>query len=124
MPSRLLRLMFNSPAPALYKCYKNKTKSLHLEFSSLWPISIWHQGLITLIKTYQKSPDEVFKFKNLKKLYLRGNRITSLPPQIANLDQLELLDLSNNNIADLRAKVFDLKNLKTLVINNKIKKTP
>jgi len=70
-------------------------------------------------------PDEVFQFKNLRKLYLAGNAITSLPQRIANLDQLELLDLSNNKITDLRAKVFNLKKLKTLIINNnRIKKLP
>lgn len=70
-------------------------------------------------------PNEIFKYRNLRKLNLSNNNLTSIPVEITNLNSLISLDLSNNRISDLRAKFFDLKKLRSLVINNnKIKTIP
>lgn len=70
-------------------------------------------------------PEDIFKFKNVKKLILRGNKIKNIPAEIATLKSLKVLDLSNNNIVNLKAKFFDLVNLEVLILsNNEIKTIP
>lgn len=70
-------------------------------------------------------PPEVFLYKNLKKLFLRNNKIGRIPQEINRLKRLSVLDLSNNDLTSMHAKIFDLKNLEVLILNNnKIKNIP
>lgn len=41
-------------------------------------------------------PKEIFRFKNLKRLNLKNNHLSSLPAKITTLNKLERIDLSNN----------------------------
>jgi hypothetical protein len=70
-------------------------------------------------------PQEVFKYKNLRKLFLQDNLITKIPAEIKRLKLLCTLDVSNNSVTSLYASVFELNNLKVLIVNdNKIKNIP
>jgi len=72
-----------------------------------------------------KIPEEIFEFKNLKKLILRNNKIKVIPQEIEKLKKLETLELSGNNINNFYSKVCTLKKLKILNLNNnKIKTIP
>jgi hypothetical protein len=70
-------------------------------------------------------PPEVFTYKNLKKLFLRNNKIARIPQEISKLKRLTVLDISNNILTSMHAKIFDLKKLEVLILNNnKIKNIP
>lgn len=70
-------------------------------------------------------PKEVFKYKNLRKLFLHNNAITKIPTEIKQLKLLNTLDISDNRITTLYASIFELKSLNVLLINNnKIKNIP
>ncbi|HIC8924096.1 TPA: leucine-rich repeat domain-containing protein, partial [Elizabethkingia anophelis] len=58
-----------------------------------------------------------------KKLILRNNKITIIPPEIEKLTRLETLDLSGNSIVNFYSKICSLKNLKILNLNNNRIKT-
>jgi len=89
-------------------------------------------------------PESIENFKNLKKLYLTGNKLTSLPESICNLSELEelhincndihslpqninkltklcKLSMGQNNLTDIPESIYELYNLKSLGLNdNKI----
>ena len=61
------------------------------------------------------------KLKNLKHLYLSGDSITVLPPEIAMLTSLESIVLDNNpniDISDVMEKLSKLRFLKFISMNN------
>ncbi|MFX0006434.1 MAG: leucine-rich repeat domain-containing protein [Promethearchaeota archaeon] len=65
-------------------------------------------------------PEEIFKLKYLKKLFLTHTKINEIPSEIGNLKHLEELKLFDNNITELPksfAKLTSLKKL-DLVYNN------
>lgn len=58
----------------------------------------------------------LFKYDFLTKLYLNGNKLTSLPKSIRNLKNLKILDLSNNELTSLPFELGLLYNLKYLYL--------
>jgi len=59
----------------------------------------------------------IWNFRNLKVLYLWGNELTSLPPEIWNLKNLEELWLSNNKLTDLPKEITNLTKLERLYLS-------
>jgi len=59
-------------------------------------------------------PPEIGNLKNLEKLDLQFNQLTTLPPEIGNLTKLEWLLLSGNHLTTLPPEIGKLKNLEWL----------
>lgn len=64
-----------------------------------------YYGLLTEI------PDEIFKIRRLRLLYLRGNRIEQIPASIKNCTDLERLDLRFNKVSEVPEELLSLKKL-------------
>ncbi len=58
----------------------------------------------------------LFSFVFLQNLYLNHNQLSSIPPEIASLKQLELLDLSGNGLLSIPPELGMLTNLKELYL--------
>ena len=70
-------------------------------------------------------PPEIFKFKNLRRLYLAGGKISMIPQAIGNLSDLRILDLSSNEIREIPKTIGNLSNLTSLNLrSNKIREIP
>ena len=70
-------------------------------------------------------PSSIGNLENLVYLFLRGNKITSIPPQIGKLTNLITLDLSENRITELPSSIGNLTKLMNLDLRrNKITKLP
>jgi len=70
-------------------------------------------------------PSSIGNLENLVYLFLRGNKITSIPPQIGKLTNLITLDLSENRITELPSSIGNLTKLLNLDLRrNKITKLP
>lgn len=70
-------------------------------------------------------PENIFDYPNLTKLVLSNNKIKTIPKEILQLKKLRVLDLANNEIKVLHSAVFQLPKLATLnVYGNKISKFP
>ena len=65
------------------------------------------KGLTTL-------PPEIVQLANLQTLQLQGNQLTTLPPEIGQLVNLQSLNLTNNKLATLPPEIGQLVNLQTL----------
>ncbi|CAE6491514.1 unnamed protein product [Rhizoctonia solani] len=61
-------------------------------------------------------PSELFQLNNLTLLSLRGNKLRSLPPAIANLKTLRSLNIANNELTTLPSELSYL-NLQTLLLD-------
>ncbi|WP_417913991.1 COR domain-containing protein [Candidatus Electronema sp. JM] len=59
-------------------------------------------------------PPELFRLKNLTRLDLRDNQLTTLPPEIGQLRNLQKLALWNNKLTALPSEICQLKNLTEL----------
>jgi hypothetical protein len=59
-------------------------------------------------------PPEITQLTNLQTLRLSVNRLTSLPPEITQLTNLQTLDLSINQLTSLPPEITQLTNLQTL----------
>ncbi len=66
-------------------------------------------------------PEELFKYKNLEKLSLRGDHITTLPNNINYFDKLKFLDLGDNEIVQLPSSLINLSSIETLFIDHDLK---
>jgi Leucine-rich repeat (LRR) protein len=61
-------------------------------------------------------PVEICNLKNLKILYLDGNRLISVPAEIGNLKNLNLINFENNNITYLPSEISNLNKLEWLYL--------
>ena len=72
------------------------------------------KNLRKLNLSYQEltsTPVELFQLKNLEELVLSSNKITTLPPEIKYLTKLKRLLVDNNNIATLPIEIGHLVDL-------------
>lgn len=66
--------------------------------------------------------DELYKFKNLEKLFIVSSEIDSVLASILELKKLQVIKIENSKLKFIHPKVFDLPHLKSLVIKgNEIK---
>ncbi|WP_298911120.1 leucine-rich repeat domain-containing protein [uncultured Nostoc sp.] len=56
--------------------------------------------------------------KKTTKLSLNNNQLSSLPPEISQLSNLEWLDLSNNQLNSLTPEISQLSNLRGIYLKN------
>ena len=96
----------------------NLTPWQETKISNTTKISCTRQWTITSIKG-------ISIFTNLKKLYIWGNKLTTLPIEIWNLNNLEEISLLQNNITTLPNTIWNLTNLSLLDIQeNKLTMLP
>jgi hypothetical protein len=70
-------------------------------------------------------PQEIFNSTQLEVLYLRGNQLEEIPKEIANLPLLKVLDLGYNEIQQLPLEIAELPLLEILDLqNNKLTQFP
>lgn len=69
------------------------------------------QRLVLRRKGYKEFPNEIYKFKNLVELDLRGNNLTTLPDSIETLTNLRYLNVSRNNLTTVSPKIGNLPKL-------------
>ncbi|MGF2011026.1 COR domain-containing protein [Nostoc sp. DedVER01b] len=69
------------------------------------------KGLTTL-------PPEIGKLTNLQTLYLSNNQLSSLPPEIEKLANLQAFYLGSNQLSSLPPEIEKLTNLQTLNLSN------
>ena len=62
-------------------------------------------------------PPEIGQLQQLEVLELRGNQLSALPPEIGNLQQLQRLLLENNKLKTLPAEMGNLQQLETLLLH-------
>ncbi|MCC5667175.1 leucine-rich repeat domain-containing protein [Nostoc sp. CHAB 5784] len=63
-------------------------------------------------------PPEIGQLTNLQTLYLDGNQLSSLPPEIGQLTNLQSLNLRSNQLSSLPAEFGKLTNLQILYLDN------
>ncbi len=80
-------------------------------------------GFTAVESNLNQFPSELYGKKELKKVVLRGNRISEAT--IKDMPALEYLDLSENNLTNLKIDYATVPNLKYLILsNNRFKKLP
>jgi len=76
--------------------------------------------LVTMVNLYRKNlttlPPEIGNLKNLEHLNLGANELTTLPTTIGNLTNLKGLWLNNNQLTTLPLEIWNLKNLERLLL--------
>lgn len=101
------------------------TKKILQEKDEGWieKIFAWSDENIIQSSTYfPKNKDDLLRMKNLS---LRWNRLTSLPDELFNLQQIETLELNNNALEYISSKLVKMTNLKHLNLNiNDLKLLP
>ena len=70
------------------------------------------------VKQITTLPPEIAELQNLIKLDLRYNQLTELPPEIGELKNLKTLYLSKNQLTALPPEISKLKNLTTLFLSS------
>ncbi|MGK7930025.1 MAG: leucine-rich repeat domain-containing protein [Microcystaceae cyanobacterium] len=65
-----------------------------------------------------KLPPEIAQLPQLQQLDLSNNQLSKLPPEIAQLSQLQQLDLSNNQLSKLSPEIAQLSQLQQLDLSN------
>ena len=63
-------------------------------------------------------PPEIGQLQQLRELYLNGNQLTALPAAIGQLQQLQILSLGDNQLTTLPAELFQLQQLQVLGLND------
>lgn len=69
------------------------------------------QRLVLRRKGYKEFPKEIYKFKNLVELDLRGNNLTTIPDSIETFTNLRYLNVSRNNLTTVSPKIGNLPKL-------------
>ncbi|HWR83778.1 MAG TPA: COR domain-containing protein [Candidatus Deferrimicrobium sp.] len=77
----------------------------------VWSLNYFRCGL-------GKLPPEIAELQNLQELDLSANRLTSLPPEIAELQNLEWLDLSDNALRAMPPEIAQLQSLEWLDLSD------
>lgn len=63
-------------------------------------------------------PPEIGQLKNLEKLLLAGNQLTTLPPEIGQLKNLKEIEVQANHLTAIPPEIGQLKNLEKLWLSN------
>ncbi len=112
---------------SIFNCRKLIALDL-LEENSNFPHTIGE--MVDLEVLYVRSPlittfpPEILQLKHLKKLHFSG-KVSTIPTEIGNLENLEELVLTGNSVEDLPETLGNLKKLLTLNVNNTaIRKLP
>ncbi|MBF0466937.1 MAG: leucine-rich repeat domain-containing protein [Nitrospirae bacterium] len=63
-------------------------------------------------------PPEIFNLSNLQTLYLNNNQLTTLPSEIRNLSNLQTLDLSGNQLTILPPEIGNISNMQTFNLSD------
>jgi len=63
-------------------------------------------------------PPEIAQLQNLQTLGLSSNQLSALPPEIAQLQNLQQLDLNSNQLSALPPEIAQLQNLRYLYLNS------
>ena len=61
-------------------------------------------------------PEELWELENIEMLHLSGNNLTELPPEIGTLTNLRTLSLRTNSLTELPPEIGNLTNLTTLML--------
>ena len=69
-----------------------------------------------LRKSGEQLSSDIGKFVNLEELYLRSNKLVSIPKEIGNLTKLRILYLEDNELNRVPPEIGNLKNLKMLIL--------
>ena len=76
--------------------------------------------LVTTVDLFDKNlttlPPEIWKLKNLEVLSSGGNKLTTLPHEIGNLTSLKRLGLQNNELTTIPPEIGNLTSLKSLYL--------
>ncbi|HYG50282.1 MAG TPA: leucine-rich repeat domain-containing protein [Flavobacteriales bacterium] len=77
--------------------------------------------ILDLSKQHLKEfPVEIFKFTNLRELYMSKNRLSAIPAEIGTLTKLEIVDFSRNKLESLPHEITKCVKLRKLIANNNI----
>ncbi|MBN3281801.1 LRC58 protein, partial [Polyodon spathula] len=101
------------------KLYMQITVQLALQFSLMCNVILRHFSLIIQTQT------DFTKLKHaalhiLELLYLGGNSITSIPPELANLPYLSYLVLCDNRIQSIPPQLAQMNSLRSLSLHNNL----
>lgn len=98
------------------KVFKPSVKWLTLEEAlALNPDSVFHLNLEKHKLENNELPKEIYLFKNLESLSLRGLKLTDFPAGINMLTSLKFLDISKNKLDVFPLTICKLSNLEVLV---------
>jgi Leucine-rich repeat (LRR) protein len=86
------------------------------EVQNAMPDTIYNLSLAKMKLT--ELPAQLWKFKNLKKLYLNKNKLSALPDSFDVFTQLEVLDIGHNQFEVFPIPVAHLRNLKALIASD------
>ncbi len=81
------------------------------------PDSVFHLTLKKEKLSGEELPEEIFQYRNLKSLSLRGTKITTLDERIVNFTQLTFLDLGRNRLPVFPVIICRFQFLETLVLH-------
>ncbi|MEA2176586.1 MAG: hypothetical protein QOD00_4178 [Blastocatellia bacterium] len=110
--------MSDTPKPILEKIQEAKEKQLKI-------LDLSNEVVAPNKKKLTRIPPEVFDLDQLEVLTLSRNLLTVIPASISKLQNLTSLDLSYNLLADLPDSISELQNLKSLVMrSNKLRTVP
>lgn len=100
------------------KVFKPDVKWVSLEQAlAMNPDSVFHLNLEKHKLANNELPQEIFMFKNLKSLSLRGLKLSTLPNGISIFSNLIFIDISKNKFDIFPLQLCKLTKLETLVAN-------
>ena len=91
------------------RLFKSIDETLTVPVDSVYRLDLSKQKL-------DKLPKAIFKFKNLRELYLGKNKLSKLDNQLTQLKHLEILDLSKNKFQNFPPQLCNIPSLKQLFL--------